>query len=382
MVLTRRAGAASVLTMTLLAGCGSTGRYTKEVAESATTRMNAIRAETERTMAEQSFLSGKLDRAEERLRDAIGIDPSSAGLHVLMARVNLEQNKIRSALTAAARGVGLAPDDPGAHYVLGLVHERAGNPAEAMGHYQRAAELDPEDAHAVLAATELIAELSGPERADAYLSSWEGARYDPGAMQMLGRLALLRGDAAAAAARFAEARVLAPMDLGLMVDHASALMALSRFAEAEPILAAARATPGASSRPDLAVQHAVCLREAGQLARSRDLFLELARANHADRDAPRLWAAVGELSFRIGDHPRVREAASRLTGSAPADRRGYMLWALWHLHGGDIRAASRSVAEGIERGGPSEELSLLAAAVEAMSGGAGGAVLTGVSIDE
>ncbi|MEM7623134.1 MAG: tetratricopeptide repeat protein [Planctomycetota bacterium] len=373
----------------LIGGCAGHGRYTQEAVDAATTRMDSLRAENERGLAEQAFLAGKLERAAGRLKDALAYAPDSAGCHLLLARVRLEQNRLREAIGSVDRVLALEPRNEEALYVAGMISERAGDGERALASFLRAAELDPEDAHAVLAAAEVMADIRGPDAAAAYLSAWPGAAYDPGAAQTLAQLHLLAGDAGEAVQRLEDARLLAPDDMSILEDLAAALMAEGRHVDAEPVLAAARRSPGSLTRRDLKRQHAVCLREAGDLVSARDLFLELARETGNGPDGAAAWASVGELSHRIGDGPRVRESASRLVGISPEGPEGYVLWALWHWSRGDYGAARRSIDTGMTRARGDRDLERLSVALSRLeerdAGGltdaAGRAVLTGAHDD-
>ena len=380
------ASAAGVVAASL-GGCAAQGTYTGELADEAISRMDGLRSDTELDFARQAFEARRLDRAEQRARSALAINPDSAGARLVLARVAIERGRFAEAAAHAEASIELGPGDAESHYVLGVALERRGVLEAARAAFSRAVELDPGDAHAALALAETLHMLGREREAEAMLLGWDGQAYHAGAQQLLGQFAMARGDVSTAIARLESARTAAPADLGIIEDLAAAQLAAGRYAEAEANLASLRASPGLGDRPDLVRQHAGCLRALGKLAEARDLYLSLAESAPSPERRARLWSVVGELSYRAGDQPVLRRAASRAVEADPQRADGYVLWALWYLRDGEPGRVRESIEAGAARASDPADLELLSRALEGLGGGEGvgesapGGALAGVETD-
>ena len=347
-----------------LVGCAAQGSYTGELADEAMTRMDGIRADTELDFAQQAFEAQRLDRAEQRARAALAINPESAEARLMLARIAVERGRFHDAISDARRSIELDPANPDAHYLLGVALERLGALDEAHNAYTQALELDPGDAHAALAIAETLHMQGSPSLAEQALLDWEGHEYHAGAQQFLGQIAFARRDHELAIARLENARTIAPTDLGIIEDLAAVQIAAGRYAEAEANLAALRADPELAERPDLTRQHAECLARLGMHAEARDLYLGLAAAAPNPLQQARLWARVGELSYLAGDQPTLRRAASKAVETAPDRASGYVLWALFYMRDGQPARVRESIATGLKHASDPDDLRLLTKALD------------------
>lgn len=154
---------------------------------------------------------GRAREAEQHFREALAQDPSRAGLHTLLARALLQQDRDAEARDSARTATALDPHDLGALYVLAaahaaleewdealgvvngalrlapdvaVLHRQAaavltgrGNRAEAVVAAERAVGLDPEDglSRAVLAHAYAL----GGRRAEARAALDDAARLEP-----------------------------------------------------------------------------------------------------------------------------------------------------------------------------------------------------------
>ncbi|MEM0983516.1 MAG: tetratricopeptide repeat protein [Planctomycetota bacterium] len=336
----------------LLSGCAGQGSYTGELAASANSRMSALRVRTEMGFAQQAFDAGRLDRVEERVAEALSIDPEAAAAHVMLARISIERGRLAAAGTAAEQAVAIDPSNAEAAYVLGLVRERAGDHEGALNAFTRAVELDPEDAHAVIAVAETLEVLGRSPEAASALANWPGHKYHPGALQFLGQLMFAHDEPELAVSWLEDARLLAPEDAGILEDLALAYIAVGRDRDAEALLRDLRARAASAGdsdglRPDVLLQHAVCLERLGRDIEARDTYEALAGAADSPSLQARCWSSIGRLSVNLSDASRVREAASRLVGLQPDDADGYMLWAMYYGAIGNVERARQSIEHAV-----------------------------------
>jgi tetratricopeptide (TPR) repeat protein len=108
--------------------------------------------------AETLLEQGRYEDALAAFGAILEIDPDHALAYAGMGDALFRMRRYEDALAALARGVSLQPDLPVAgavHRLMGRSEQELGRPDEALPHYQRALEIDPDDAQAI----ELLARL-------------------------------------------------------------------------------------------------------------------------------------------------------------------------------------------------------------------------------
>ena len=90
---------------------------------------------------------GDAGGAARECRAAIGLDPSYAEAHGLLAHILLEQNDPSNAASEFRRAIAARPTAD-LHFELGLAEGQLGNLAEAAAEFRRAVRLNPKFAHA------------------------------------------------------------------------------------------------------------------------------------------------------------------------------------------------------------------------------------------
>jgi tetratricopeptide (TPR) repeat protein len=96
-------------------------------------------------LAEALRRRGQLEAAVKVARGGLSRYPGLAGAHDLMARILSDQGDLAGAFDAWADALRLDPMRTGALKGIAFLYFRAGDPAAAIEHLQRAAEADPDD---------------------------------------------------------------------------------------------------------------------------------------------------------------------------------------------------------------------------------------------
>jgi tetratricopeptide (TPR) repeat protein len=228
-----------------------------------------------RDLANYLTAQGRLDEAEQALRDAIKADPDNFDLKFALAQfISRSRQNPDLAEATLKEFIAAAPDEARLPILLGTFYEASNRAEEAMDQYRAAAARDPRSANGYEARTriaalqlaagrpaearttleEVLAEApdNGPAllgrgelnlaegRPDDAIADLRGVlRKEPenrAALRALARAHLARGDATLAQDSFRRLLQVAPGDVDANTELARLLAAAGRGNEAEPLL--------------------------------------------------------------------------------------------------------------------------------------------------
>jgi len=108
-------------------------------------------------LARLRFLEGDAEGALLHLKDALAEDPKSPFLHKKVAEAYLKLNRPQEAVDACETAIRFDPDYRPAHVLLGMILAATGKNKEAIPHFEKAIQLNPEkeDAYVSLAVSDL-----------------------------------------------------------------------------------------------------------------------------------------------------------------------------------------------------------------------------------
>jgi len=355
---TRSFATLSVLALLLLAGCGK-GRYTTEHTNAAKAKMNMLKSATEYQMAYQAFMAGDLDKAGNHIDYSLGLSETVVKSHVLKGRVMMEKGDLEKATICFKQAQTLDEKNVEAAYYQGVLAERVARKEEALAHYQRAAELEPANAQYCIAAAEMLIDLGRIDEADSYLRE-RLERYvnNAGVKQVMGNIAMLRGDTQAAQALYSEARLLDPDNKAVIENLIRAQVANGNHADAEVNLAKLLAERDMNDRRDLRHMRARCLVQLDRPVEARDLYIALTKDSEGAADVE-AWKGLGEVAFTLKDTQRVKLCAQRLIAIAPQSPDGWLLRGLMNRRAGDLQAARMNIEQALHLKQDSNTLTLL-----------------------
>lgn len=370
--------AALVLGLAALGGCGglhSTGKYTDEQRNAAKQKLDGLKAGLEYQTAMGDFQAGDFPKALKSVETSLSMNDKVAKSWTLRGRIMLEMGNLEQSMLSFNKAEELDASYVETQYFLGVLNERLERKDEALARYMKAAELDRGNPQYATASAELMIDLGKLDEAKAFLETRGPTMSDNAAIrQVLGHIAMIMKDPAAAARLFNEARLLSPEDTTILEDLVRAQIALSRFADAEVNLQKLLKDTKVAARRDLQHLRAKCLVETERNVEAREILIRLCndQAGSADVQA---WNDLGQVSYKLNDLNRVRQASSKLIAIAPRQPEGYLLKALWERKRGDNLAARDSVQAAIARE-PSTDAYLMMAAIQRDLHDDAGAVLT------
>ena len=294
---------------------------------------------------------GDAQDAATAYRRALAAKPDLADAHYHLA-VSLESLGDRAeAAQAIQRGLAIRPDAAGWHYRLAKIHQASAESgdsaplAAALGHFQRAAELEPDNAvFAADLARALARDGDLHAAAEQFRRATDANRQDEHLWTERGQAHLALGDLKAAAGCFGRALELAPAYPAALLGAARVHLVLGELHDAfNQAEAAVRATPDdpeallcmadvSKARGDYATaeRHYTGAsikspRPAGALLALGRLYSEqqkwdkavttLERAAAADAGSDEILAALGDAQAMAGNHGRRHEDLPR--GGAP-----------------------------------------------------------------
>lgn len=324
------------------------GNYTTEGKNIAAARIDALKGQTEYQMALQAFLDADLEKAGKHAEKAMLLAPKVARVYVLRGRIMLEKSDIQQAAASFAKAIEIDPNEDEAYYYQGILAERIGKKEDALASYRKANEIDVQNAQYPLAGADMLIELGRVDEAESYLrGQQEQLHHTAGIQQMLGKIAMLRGDTAAAEKFFIEARILASDETAVLEDLARAQYGLAKWGEAESSLARLLRSPEYNDRRDLSHMRARCLTNLNRNAEARDLLVTLTKGDIGQADAE-AWISLGQVAYTLGDWSRVRQSFVRTISLAPERSEGYILKGLHQRRTNDFRGAEQSFRKALD----------------------------------
>ena len=328
---------ASLVTAVYLVGCSGGGGYHEEMRSSARERVAIFNAQLAYDQATQAFNTGRFDQAMRQIVAAIQQYPQNPAYHLLQGRILMETHRLERSIHAFEKAFEFAPEFAEAHYYAGIVYQRWSNDARAYEQYFQAHELDSSSVQYLLAAAEALISLQQYDDALVLVESkLDYFEHNAAMRQLLGQIALLRGNAPRAAKLFAEARLLNPDDEMLLDELAHAQYAARLYGQCyESVKRLQKLSK--EKNPALMLLEARCLAAMQRSTEARNLFLKMTRIRPSD---PEVWIGLGSLAWELGDFRRTALCSTRIIALAPHRYEGYMLKGIYEQHKGNFEQAT------------------------------------------
>lgn len=329
-----------------LASCAAPRAAGREAREAADARFRRTTSVVNFDQARQAFESGELDKARTSIEAAIARSDREAAYWSLLGRIELESRRLERALAAFGRSIECDPGFAEAYYYRGVLHQRWSQDDSAIEDYLTAHELAPERVAYLLAAAEmLVAERRLDEARMLLLQKLAYFEHSAAMHELLGDVASLEGDPAAAARSYERAAVIDPEAPLVGEKLVSAYFAAGEWQDCLDAARRQRAAAEADANGGLAAIPAEVHRHEGRAlamlgrhGQARDVFAGQVRVYPEDADA---WRDLAVSSLAAGDPSRAEVAAERFVALRPDDAAGYTLRGLAALRHGRAEEAVR-----------------------------------------
>ena len=309
-----------IATAGLLAGCANGNKFFQTPNQQATEQWNAARASALNSLATDQLRDGSFDKCQQSLEQALRLQPEDANLHVLYARLSIEQGRLDYAdahLTEARR---LDPKRAEIDYLSGIVYERWQQTIKARAAYAAARGKNATEPSYLLAEAEMLVASGEPQQALTLLQSNLPSFENSGVVrQEIGLLLAGTGKPREAVTALRDASRLIPDEASIREHLAFALVAAKDYTEASDAFDRLVKQPAYAKRADAFAALGECL---AQTHRYLEGVHAYEKATQIDNAAPGYWLGLARLSMMAGDVPgadiAVRKAVSLRSTSADA----------------------------------------------------------------
>ncbi len=263
----------------LVSGCGANSISPTQKA-TANKQWNDARAGVLASLAVDQYKTGNLDKCQEALDEALGLEPENAALHVLAAKLAIEQGKLELAQSHLTLAGKFDARNAEIDYLSGVILQRWQLVDKARDAYAAAVVKNPLELSYLLAEAEMMVALNQPSQALALLQSKEATFEHSGAIRdEIGQLLMEHKRYPEAVEALRQASMLANDDPTIREHLAFALLADHQYTEAGDRLARLTKEAGYEKRADLFAALAECEGQANQLSLARKDFETATQCN-------------------------------------------------------------------------------------------------------
>jgi tetratricopeptide (TPR) repeat protein len=281
----------------------------------ATAQWNDARAAVMAGLADDQFKNGNFDKSRQSVDEALRLAPKNAGLHVLSAKLAIEQGQLELADKELSTARVLDQKNAEADYLSGVVSQRWQKPDAAAEYYSIAADKAPAEVAYVLARAEMLVAMGKRDDAINYLQEkTANFEHSPALHDALGELLVQANRLPEAIESLREATALANDDSAIRLHLAMACFQNQQYREATDLFGRLLHDPANEDRADLHLAQAECLM---QLNRPADARVEYDAASRIDPQSTAAWLGIAKAALMEGDLRRCEVSVQRALAIDP-----------------------------------------------------------------
>jgi tetratricopeptide (TPR) repeat protein len=326
----------SVVLVAAMVGCSSTNRQ-KTQREAAQKQWNGARAGVLYSLAKDQYATGNFDKARQTVDEALKMDPSNAPLHLLGAKLAIEQGQLERAEIDLKEAEKLNPKDAEAEYLLGVVYQRWQKSQLALDYYLKASDKAPAELAYIMARAEMLVAMDRQKEALSLLQ--EKVVYfehSPVIRDAVGQLLMQMGRPGEAVDMFRQASILANDDLSLREHLALAQYANKQYSDALDTLGRLMGDNNYAKRVDLLIAQGECQLQTGRVRDARDTFESASQIVPASAT---VWLGVAKSALKLGDARRAEMSLRKAISLDAASSESQLLMGYMRLNQGKIADA-------------------------------------------
>lgn len=309
-----------LLLLAVVCGCQQDGKKKLTQKEEAQKKWRDARAAVLTSLAKSQYESGNIDQCRQTVAEALKLQPESAPLHVLNAKVLIENSKLELAESELQRARELDTTNAEADYLSGVIYQRWQKNEQAYDYYTRACDKnDTELAYLLARAETLVALGRTPEAYQCLQDKVAFFEHNAVLRHMMGQLLVDLERYPEAIDSLRRASILATDDPGIREDLGMALFYNRQYREAGDIFGRLLKDDKLAKRADLWIAQGECQMQIGRPGEARASFDTATQLNPASSAA---WLSLGKAALQLGDTRRaeivLHKAISLDPGSAEA----------------------------------------------------------------
>lgn len=305
----------AAIILVLALGCGGTKKPTQK--QLAQKHWNQTRASVLLSLAKDQYATGNFEKCHQTVTEAIGLDPESAPLHILAARLAMEQAQLETADAELALARKFDPKSAEADYLSGVIYQRWQKPEQAKQFYSDAFSKSPNELAYLMATSEMLVAMDRIPEALAVLQE-RATTFEHSAVirDAMGQLLTQLGRHHEAVDVLRQASVLATDDLSIREHLAFALFHDRQYREAAEAFKRLNTAAPYNERADIQLALGECHMQIGQLREARASF---ETATQLEPASSAVWLSLAKTSLELGDIKRVELAIQKASSLDPAN---------------------------------------------------------------
>jgi tetratricopeptide (TPR) repeat protein len=272
--------------------------------------------------------------------EAQRLDPESAPLRVLSARLAIEAGQLDLADKELAKARQINPKDAEADYLSGIVNQRWQKQDLALMFYSAASEKDPNELAYIMAKSEMLVVMGRQEEALRGLQEKVTFFENSGVIRdAVGQLLMQFHKYGEAADVLRQATILTPDDLTIQEHLALALYYAHRYPDAIETLQRLTKNESGAKRADLFL---VLGRSQLEIGKLRDARASLEKSAQLDDSNGGVWLALGRAAMQAGDLKRAELSFKRAQNLNPENSEVRLMVGYLRLKQGRLQEALNS----------------------------------------
>lgn len=325
----------------LLVGCANH----KSSKQAAAEQWGRTRATVLLSLANDQFRAGNLDKCGQTVDQALAMDPTSVELHLLKARLQIEDGQLESALNTLVTAKSIAEMNAEVDYLQGVVHQRWQKPQQALEAYSAAARKNPNDIAYLMAQAEMLVSMDRqPEALELLQARVVYFEHSAAIRDAIAQLYEQAGEPIKAVEYYRQASILDSDDQGIRERLALAHFRGGDYAEAHSQVSRLLRLPEYEKRADVMIIAGECASKLGMFLDARRRFEAAANINANSEDA---WLGVARTSIRLNDIRRAEVAANRAVALKPGSAEAQLTQGYVRLRQGRFDDAVASFSRAI-----------------------------------
>jgi tetratricopeptide (TPR) repeat protein len=314
---------ALVLAMASAVGCDSSTYKNKTQHEKAKLQWNAARASVMATLAQDQYKNGDFDKCRTTINDALKLNPENPQLHILSAKLAIEQGQLEVAERELQQTQRIDPNNAEGYYLSGVVYQRWQQPQRAFECYSLACEKNPNELAYLMAKAEMMVAMDKPH--DALLLLQEKVVFfeHSGAIRdAVGQLLVREKRFPEAVDMLKQASILAEDDNSIREHLALGLFFNKQFRESADVLTKLTGNEKYAKRGDLFLTLGECHLQSNRPREARAAFETATQLMPGSASA---WLSLGKAALELNDLKRAELCLKKSTAIEPRSSEASLL---------------------------------------------------------